>query len=190
MNPIPKLLHIANSYPHAIDKERFYAMKARILKRWAKPDGYDVQHFEGKTCWRCNGTGFEDDSYFDPDWDDCWKCGGCGWFKPPVWIVLDRYRFGKFVFHTPAERVYEKPETPSQTKTIYGLVSHRDYGYRKPAYAALALGMIFDWGLVRIAIRDRVGRCKIAQQYKRWKAEQDKKRCDQTKIFVDEEVPF
>ena len=54
---IGRLLHIANSYPEAVDKKRFYAMKDRILRRYGRRDGFDIQHVAGKKCWSCDGTG-------------------------------------------------------------------------------------------------------------------------------------
>lgn len=46
-----KLLHVANSYPEAVSKDRFYVMKSDILSRHGDDDGHDVQHFEGKRSW-------------------------------------------------------------------------------------------------------------------------------------------
>lgn len=155
---IGKLLHVANSYPDAVDKEAFYRMKTIILKRLGTRDGFDIQHFEGKICWSCHGTGvyMGSHTYSGDTWHDI--CDHCvnGWYKRPVWVVLDRYRLGGFVFHQPAERLYEEPpESPSQSRLINGYIKHRDYGFEKPRRACLMLAAIFDWRMLRDAFELR-----------------------------------
>lgn len=147
---IGRLLHIANSYPGVIDQSRFYAMKERILKQRGTPDGHDIQHIKGKGCWSCGGTGVY--YHMSGSEDTCWKCCGTGWFKRPVWIVLHRYQLGRFTFHIPGERSYEKP-VPNTTR-INGYVRHPDYGYRKPRWACIALGLLFDRSLAWVGICD------------------------------------
>jgi len=191
---IGRLLHIANSYPNAVDKERFYAMKERILKRYGEPDGSDVQHIPGKECWSCGGTGV----LWEPG--GCYKCMGDGWFKRPVWIVLNRFRLGRFTFHVPRERSYEEP-IPNVTR-ITGYVTHPDYGYRKTEWACIALGLIFDrslgwkglcekWDQQRWlrGIRRRCVDCNRHTWYwRKWRCNHCQRLVDAGRL--DEEVPF
>jgi len=118
---IARLLHIANSCPPPgkAQRERFYKMKQRILRWFGTEDGHDLQHIEGKKCWSCEGTG----GLYEPH--GCWKCYGDGWFKPPVWILLKRWKFGGYTFHEPLQRFYRKPETHSHARPmIEGYVEH------------------------------------------------------------------
>lgn len=84
----------------------FYRVKDAILRKHGKVVGYDIQHIEGKKCYKCHGTGKYDrwDQYgiYDPDW--CWGCNGSGWYKDPQWICLQRLQFGRYIFHKPLRR--------------------------------------------------------------------------------------
>ncbi len=138
---LPRLLHIANaSPPHwsSTDKQAFYALKQRLLERYAAEGGFDVQHIPGKRCWRCDGTGTH--TYFESgDQDYCWKCGGDGWFKSPKWVTLQRYVWGPYPFHIPRETSYKRP-VPDITR-IEGYIAHAVYGGRQSelAYAWLCV---------------------------------------------------
>ena len=143
---ISNLLHVANSYPDAVDREVFYQMKTEILSRFGNPDGFDIQYFKGKKCWTCDGTGTYGSYYHSGQMfnEACYRCFK-GWYKRPVWVVLDRYHLGRFVFHQPAERLFEEPASvPSQTKIIDGYVIHADHGWRKPRFAFFFLALLFD----------------------------------------------
>ena len=143
---IGKLLHVANSYPDAVDKAAFYRMKSIILKRLGTRDGFDIQHIKGKKCFTCGGSGIYTGYHFNSgdEWNEpCWRCWG-GWYKRPVWVVLDRYRLGGFVFHQPACRLYGvPPSVTSQVSLINGYIEHRDYGFDKPRRACLILAVMF-----------------------------------------------
>lgn len=153
---IAKLLHICNSNPHCFgDKEDFYALKSRLLDRYGTPDGYDVQHIPGKPCWSCEGTG----GLYEPC--GCYKCGGSGWFKHPVWVTLRRYRMGRYVFHTPDGRSYEKPE-PDVTN-IEGYVQHANYDWRTLERAALVLALLFERRFFWRLLKDRWERLWIVR---------------------------
>lgn len=196
---IGKLLHIANSYPSAIDKERFYAMKSRILQRWGTPDGRDIQHIEGKQCWTCYGSGIYVGIYWisGDEWQDtCNRCFGSGWFKSPVWVVLERYRIGNFVFHQPTDRLYKAPESLEPTNQIEGYIEHRDYGWRKPIWAAIVLGLIFDWKLAWLGLKGEANSTRIVQRWHRWKRDRKRRQIERdmasrsSSDFDDTEVPF
>lgn len=134
---IARLLHIANTNPPI--RRSFYRMKDSILKRYGTPDGVDWQHFEGKRCWSCDGTGVWESWYSDYQ-DDCYKCGGDGWYKLEKWVRLERIKFEKYTFHSPDGCVYEDPGgTP-----IKGFIEHRqEYGWHVDEAAAW-LALLFD----------------------------------------------
>lgn len=118
-----RLLHLANTQPPWDFKQEFYALKTRLLEKHAAIDGHDVQHIEGKHCFRCGGSG-RYSGWHGTDY--CRKCEGSGWWKSPKWIVLERCRWREFVFHIPREVSRVKPE-PDTTR-IEGYVEHADYG--------------------------------------------------------------
>jgi hypothetical protein len=103
---LPFLLHHANRSIHriAVGKEEFYAIKKMLLQK-GKHVNYDVQHFEGKKCWTCGGSGIYTGYYFSGGkWSDsCNRCFG-GWYKYPMWVCLDRIKFGPYYFHQPLKR--------------------------------------------------------------------------------------
>lgn len=141
---IARLLHCANASPPWDQKREFYALKERLLKRHGTPDGADVQHIEGKICFRCSGSG---QGYSDYGWDDyCYRCDGTGWYKRQKWVVLNRYRFGGYTFHVPGEVSYKKPE-PDTTR-IEGYVTHSDYGDKSnTAFPTLCL-LCGEWRML------------------------------------------
>lgn len=142
MNPLATLLHKANSSPPWEFKKDFYELKQRILQRFGTPDGHDVQHIPGKECYGCDGTGI----FKYSEYDTCERCYGSGWYKQPVWVVLRRYRFGRYVFHSPESRSYTRPD-PDITR-IHGYVEHARYPGRQHDLAFAWLCLLFGrWGL-------------------------------------------
>lgn len=116
-----------------IYKRDFYGIKDRILQRWGTLVTYDFQHFEGKKCWSCNGTGVYDKYEWGGDLieQECWSCEGTGWYKRECWVALKRYKLGERTLHIPKERLYTKPEeTMHGDNTIEGYISHarQEYG--------------------------------------------------------------
>jgi hypothetical protein len=125
-------LWLANSNP-PLRKERFYAIKDTILRRWGTRDGDDWQQITHE-CWRCEGSG---ESPYDED-EPCERCDGSGiWDR--FYVRLERWRLGSRIFHRPAGRVYKRPETI----TFVGPVQHRDVGFASEE-AALWLALVFD----------------------------------------------
>lgn len=129
----------------------FYRVKDAILRKYGKPDGYDIQHIDGKKCHTCRGTGRYDrwDQYgiYDPSW--CWHCGGNGWYKDPQWICLQRYQLGRYVFHRPIKREYgvKNPWTVegmgwevSKRPVMQGYVEHRSTWFGRYALALIMFG--------------------------------------------------
>lgn len=142
---LPALLHRANSYPHWIDKDRFYALKQRILTQHGMPDGFDRQYFPGKTCWSCDGTGTF--WHYSGTPDVCWKCEGTGWYRWPKWVQLPRWRYGWFVFHSVGQVTHRKEAADEWGIPVHrfdGFVEHSDYTYRQLHVAHVLLGLLCD----------------------------------------------
>lgn len=193
---IARLLHIANSCPPANRnrKERFYAMKQRILQRFGTEDGHDIQYIPGKICFSCEGTG----GLYEPH--GCWKCDGDGWFKSTVWVVLKRWKLGKYTFHEPIKRHYRKPEEASShdRPMIEGYVEHASYSWKQVRRSQFILAMLFDWTLLWMMSDDwwinRViaRKCHICNRHlwttKQWQCSA----CERVKIVLeqDNEIPF
>lgn len=153
-------LYLANSSPPGGRelRQRFYAMKQRICERYGTPDGYDIQHFDGKKCFGCDGTGIHE--YWDSgDQDYCWKCGGSGWFKRERWVTLKRWRVGNRVFHQPDGVSYEKPTPVLRNITFEGFIQHGYHGFWSEE-AILWLSLVFDRTLFRMLAGEGSTYCK------------------------------
>lgn len=158
---MPKLLHIANSDPPSNKqwRERFYAMKNRILHRWAEPDGFDLQAFEGKECWNCT------DGMWDK-YNECHRCEGSGWYRWPRVIRLNRWKFGRFVFHEPVLTAYREAK-PDEKIAIRGRVEHASYNCQYVLLATFFLAIFYDWGLARFAFVRWLGGTCLAYKLRR-----------------------
>jgi hypothetical protein len=140
-NILAHLLHHAN---RCSKDHEFYQIKDRLLQKYGEPAWFDIQHIEGKHCSSCEGTGI----HYKYDYrgkvyerDACWHCYN-GWFKRPMWVMLERRKFGRYTFHKPIDRKYceENPyRIPSMNfKVIDGYISHQ------PAkYSYLALWLLY-----------------------------------------------
>lgn len=199
---LAKLLHIANSDPPSNEclKKRFYDMKNRILHRWGKPDGSDLQAFKGKPCWSCEGTG----GLYEPH--GCYKCDGTGWYKSPRIVQLKRWKFGGYVFHEPGLVIWREAKQSDNIK-FHGRVEHTFYRVRTVLMARILLGLIYDrgfaWHFIKAWVSGtgcrlayilnalRTRHCSICYRrilsWKSWRC----KACDRKlKAPVDEDVPF
>jgi hypothetical protein len=134
------LLHHAN---RSSKLPQFYAIKEQLLAKYGKHIGYDVQHIEGKKCFSCDGTGVYTGYYWQSgeEWHDaCYHCYG-GWYKRPQWILLKRFKFGKFTFHKPEKREYNL-RNPFMAYTVEPSVEgYIDHSYTK--HGGLALRILF-----------------------------------------------
>ncbi len=159
---IAKLLHIANSDPPSNKhwRDRFYAMKNRIVHRWAKPDGFDLQAFEGKKCWTCGGDGLWD------EYNECRRCEGTGWYRSPRVIRLNRWRLGRYTFHEPVLTAYREAK-PDENITFRGRVEHAKYDYQRVLLATFLLAIFYDWGLARFAFAKWLGGTCLAYKVRR-----------------------
>ena len=190
---IARLLHIANSAPHRskMRRDRFYAMKSRILHRFGTADGIDKQYILGKVCYGCGGS---DEEYCD-------RCDSSGWWNPPRIVTLRRWRLGKFIFHEPIDCEYRKPLS-HEVFVIYGFVQHESYPLRSVRRSTLILGLLFDWRVARDEIASPDGwrivrafrrRCQYCNRRlwttRRWYC---KRPCMPRAVqqLVDDDIPF
>jgi hypothetical protein len=147
------LLHQANRCDDR--REQFYPIKDRILQRYGKEVGYDIQHITGKKCHSCGGKGYHTYySMYPPysayDWKDCWHCTS-GWYKLPQWNCLARIRFGRYTFHRPLKREHavRTPWTENEMgwkvmdrPVIEGYIEHTGSWFSE--WALLILFRIYD----------------------------------------------
>jgi len=132
------LLHHANR--EGKDK-LFYNIKSKILSRYGKFVGWDIQFIEGKECWSCNGSGTFKSWWKMPEL--CWSCMGTGWYKDPVWNILERIEFGNYTLHQPQERRYTKPAIANIPSTYFeGYINHKRSKFGE--YAKFILFLIYD----------------------------------------------
>ena len=144
--PLSWLLHHANREGR---NEHFYKIKNRILSKYAHHVCYDVQFIEGKKCYSCDGTGVYKKSTFQfgnfgIDECDCWNCVE-GWYKRPVWNILEKVQFGKYYFHQPFKKSFVKPEI--SVKNIEGYITHNRSKFG--VFALVILFVFFEKGYLK-----------------------------------------
>lgn len=148
------LLHHANRSISRIvvGRDEFYAIKKMLLKQYGEHIVYEIQHFEGKKCYTCGGSGVYTGYYFSGHkWQDsCNRCIG-GWFKLPAWVCLEKLKMGMYRFHQPIKREecvknpFSKEEIGwevSKEKIIQGYIEHdhTEMGW----YALMILFYLYD----------------------------------------------
>jgi hypothetical protein len=121
------LLHTANTHPPVNQREGFYALKQHLLERYGRRVGSDLQHIT-KPCW--DGP--------------CARCWGTGIWEE-LWVILERWQFGRYVFYRPLERLHKAPDLTA-TETITGYIRHADPG-PLATECALWLALRFDRAL-------------------------------------------
>ena len=135
------LLWQANGDPHVVARQEFYALKERLLRRHGQHVGDDLQHIR-KPCWGYRGEGCD---------DECRKCGGTGIFDE-FWVLLQRWRMGRYTFHVPTGQRSWTP--PLARPTIEGFIRHSDRDHGMAHEAALWLFLLYDpktfWRLLRV----------------------------------------
>ncbi len=119
LNLLGKAIWIVNSDPPHQLRDKFYSIKNKLLKRFGKRVGQDLQHIY-KECWHCNYWACDDCEQFDA----CCKCLGTNIYRQ-FWSRLDVYQFGRFRFHLPVERLYKDPGEPV---TIKSYIQHEERG--------------------------------------------------------------
>ena len=126
------LLHHANRLGK---NERFYLIKNKLLSKYGTHIQYDIQFIDGKQCFACGGTG-RYYNYNNEDYEDCFSCTS-GWYKRPVWNILAKIQFGKYQFHQPYKRAYQRPDI--QIPLIEGYITHNKSKCSKLALTMLLL---------------------------------------------------
>jgi hypothetical protein len=130
LRPLAWLLALANAGAGGIMYRRdFYALKDRLLRRYGRVVGEDVQRIVDE-CWGydqegCKGKG-------------CRRCRGTGIWRDRL-ILLERWELGDRVFHRPVREIYG-----AHCATIVGRITHRDVHARTSAEALLWLTLLFD----------------------------------------------
>jgi hypothetical protein len=142
------LLHHAN---REYRSDEFYRVKDKILTKYSKVVGHDVQFIEGKTCRSCGGRGYHEKISWETgevyDTVGCSRCWG-GWYKQPTWVLLQRLKFGKYIFHKPIVRKFGKKnpfieDYPLSNEVIEGYIDHTRTKFGKDARTILFL--LYDW---------------------------------------------
>lgn len=146
------LLWRANAIASRLDdyeKHAFYAIKDRILTRWADAESLmDVQKIV-RECRGCYGTG-EWRGYSGRRSEPCQRCNGTGVYRTD-YFGLARYNLAGRVFHRPVRKWTELP--PDTAVTIDGHVKHTHPG-RAGWESLLWLALLFNRRLFRHLMRD------------------------------------
>lgn len=209
MNPLAFILHHANRYYEKSDA--YYKIKDKILTKYAKSDGYDIQHIPGKKCWSCGGTGmhyyYSSTAPYKPyDSTDCWHCHN-GWYKLPQWICLERKIFGGYIFHKPLRREFQakNPWTAegmgwqvSTRPIIEGYIDHVRSRFSR--WAMLILFLLYDRKNAKLFWRNEVNWkqfiprfiMEIKWKIEKWQWERRTKKNYIQTIYQEEleELPF
>lgn len=131
-----RLLASANACPPiGDDRERFYAIKDRILRKRGKLIGEDIQHIV-KPCWTCDASGIYG-QYEDGSDIICNRCIK-GIFDE-FWVTLERWDWCGRIFHRPKMRYRVRP---AATITIEGRIEHEYPKHGRESMLWLAL--LFD----------------------------------------------
>lgn len=128
--------------PFSIEKDLFYTVKNKMLRKYGKYVKTEFQHFEGKQCFTCDGTGiyYQSDPKYDPygnDIEHCKKCNASGWYKDEKWVELEVFKFGKYHFHLPSNTRYVKPK--ENVVIIEGFIEHRKTRFTSFAFFVFML---------------------------------------------------
>ena len=125
------LLMAANTCPPYLEKERFYVIKKRLLRRYAQDIGSEWQRIV-HYCWACDATGV----YADTG-EDCHRCDG-GIYQQ-FWVPLTVWEWEGFLFHSPGDRTWFEPD--AEIKYQGKIQKQRHYFSHE---AVLWLFLIFD----------------------------------------------
>lgn len=138
---LANLLHYANAQPPFCYRDDFYAVKEKLLHRFGRFAGHDLQEIR-KECW----------GPFDPngDWGErigcqgarCCHCGGTGIFDIR-WVRLERWEWCGYVFHRPAGDTRVPPDLG--TVRIFGRINHPDYGDKSREACLWLYVLTGDW---------------------------------------------
>lgn len=134
------ILHLANRDIPFLHKEKFYAIKNKLLKKHGTFICNEIQHIK-KECNACHATGIYKCSYKLKE--TCWCCNGTGTYLE-FWVRLEKYKLGNFYFHNPIKKsntiLFE-----GVSKHIEGYIEHKAPKYRLGKEASLWLFLFFDF---------------------------------------------
>lgn len=118
------LLHYANADTGATYRQEFYALKERLLRRYGRFDGHQIQEIK-KLCW--GPWGHEYGERAGCKGEGCPHCRGTGVFDIR-WVRLERWVWQGYVFHRPVDdtRIIPSPYPPANM--IHGRIEHPRYG--------------------------------------------------------------
>lgn len=125
------LIALANS-DAGFYKRDFYQIKDRLLKRYGRRVGTDVQHIRDE-CWGYESVGHCEGKY-------CRKCYGTGVWSER-WIELERWEIGGRIFHRPSGQTGTRF---AMLTTIEGRIRHRDVSGSTAKEALLWLALLYD----------------------------------------------
>jgi len=175
------LIHHGNTDP--LDKDAFYRIKDKILRRWGTVVGFDVQHLPGMKC-NCCRNGYHWHWIYDwgaYGWEKCWHCGGTSWYKQERWILLLRYRLGNHDLHRPVSFLKgewsNKPSSLLAGRFIEGFINHSNSPHHLNRECALWLFLFYDRSAFKKLITQRIGCDNIRTpfvfyqdfSYRRWR---------------------
>lgn len=183
-------LRLANAAPDGWDRAfpywksgDFYPLKTRLLRRYAAPDGADLQVLALR-CRSCvRGTWISECGRHR---DLCWHCDGTGLFRTDV-VVLKRWEFAGSVFHEPTHRVRGVNEVElvewrakDFRGVIEGKVTHEAVPWKVARVAWLRLLWVYErpafWAaierMIEAAAEERIGRLKGWADRLLWRAEE------------------
>lgn len=132
------LFTVCNSAEYFYEKQSFYQLKSRLLRKYGKQDGYDLQIID-RHCYSCEGTGIYM-RYGHKTGRTCNSCGGSGIYMTKQ-IALRRFILNDQVFHEPAPEI-STSDLLFHSK-IKGLIKHEKPDYNA-TYAYAELLLIFE----------------------------------------------
>lgn len=130
-----RLLWLANKWAQS---REFYALKAELLRRHGRPDGYVYQKLID-WCWDCDGNG---EIHVSSDYDICDRCGGDGIWGTR-WILHERWLLGDRDFLILRGRVLPPMRFIGEDRILRGLVDRRSVSMKASHEAELWLFMVY-----------------------------------------------
>jgi hypothetical protein len=139
---IGRLMFLANNEGM---KDAWYELKEMLCIRYGVHDGYDVQTIDGKECYYCEGTGIFRKYTYSGDYikQPCFRCVK-GWYKQPMYVLLERIKVGNYIFHKPIKKrntpLFHMEVNIPTTVSIHGYVE-----YRRQKYGWMAFSALYIW---------------------------------------------
>jgi hypothetical protein len=140
---VARLLWLANTDPPDLERQRFYAIKNRLLHAYGRSTGHIWQRVS-KRCWWCHGDGIEEPPWVPDRGMPCERCNGTGEFDH-FWVRLSTWDLAGFRFHRPEFRQsrIDPAWRPRTGQYIDGRIEHARVGY-KSLEACLWLILFYD----------------------------------------------